>query len=175
MDLKELLVKKRSPILKKWFRGIIETYPQDTAKFLRTQKDPFANPVGSTIFEGIEGIFESLLKGLDPAKSSPFLSRIIQIRAVQDFFPSQAIGFVFLLKKVITEELGKEIKEQNLFSELIDFEDMIDQLALLSFDQYMHHREKIFEIKVNEIHHRTVNVLERANLVKPKDTFGSQS
>jgi hypothetical protein len=76
---------------------------------------------------------------------------MIRIRAVQDFLPSKAIGFVFLLKRVIQEELGREVRERGLGEELLDFERQIDDLALLAFDVYMQCREKIFEVRIREV------------------------
>ena len=36
---------------------------------------------------------------------------------------------------------------------------------MLSFDIYMNHREKIFEIRLNEIKNMTSRLLKRANLI----------
>ncbi len=165
MRLEKLLTHKKPTILKKWFNVVIETYPPETAVFLKKQKDRFANPVGSSILQGIEGIFESLLQGIDHEKVPTFLDNIIRIRAVQDFSPSQAIVFVFLLKKVIREELRKEIRENGLSGELLALESRIDDLALLAFDIFMQCREKIYDIKAMELNNQTYSLLKRAKLV----------
>jgi hypothetical protein len=149
--LEQLLAKKKRAILEKWFHRIVETYPPDTSQFLKREKDPFANPVGSTILQGIDAVYEELLHGGSPEKFSSFLDRMIRIRAVQDFLPSTAIGFVFFLKRVIQEELGREVREKGLGEELLDFERQIDDLALLAFDVYMQCREKIFEVRIREV------------------------
>ena len=165
MSLKELLLEKKPIILKRWFHLILKTYPADASQFLKKQKNQFSNPVGHTISHGIEDLFEELLQGMNPVKISPILDTIIRIRAVQDFSPSQAIDFIFLLKKVVREELKKEIKENQLSEELVMFDSMIDNLALLSFDIYMKCREKIYELKVNELKNMTYGLLKRANLI----------
>ncbi len=144
---------------------ILETYPADTSRFLKKQKDRFANPVGSAISQGIEGLFDELLQGMDSGRVSTFLDNIIKVRAVQDFSPSQAMAFIFLLKKVIREELGGEIQEDGLAEELLRLESRIDILALLSFDIYMKCREKIYEIRVNEVKNTVHMLLKRANLI----------
>ncbi|MDI6889969.1 MAG: RsbRD N-terminal domain-containing protein [Thermodesulfovibrionales bacterium] len=151
VKLENLLTQKRSTILKKWFDVVIETYPPETALFLRRQKDSIANPVGSTIFQGIEDLFGELLKGINYERVSTYLDNIIRVRAIQDFSPSQAISFLFLLKKVIREELKKEIRENDLSRELSELDSRIDNLALLSFDIYMKCREQIYELKGYEI------------------------
>ncbi|MEW6001071.1 MAG: RsbRD N-terminal domain-containing protein [Nitrospirota bacterium] len=162
---KNLLLEKRSILLKKWFQLILETYPADTMRFLKDQKNKFSNPVGHTIRKGIEGIFEELTNEMDSERVSTFLDNIIRIRAIQDFSPSRAISFVFLLKKVIREELESEILENKLSDELLKFESKIDDLALLSFDIYMKCRERIYELKANELKNMYYRLLQKANLI----------
>ncbi|MEW6162703.1 MAG: RsbRD N-terminal domain-containing protein [Nitrospirota bacterium] len=165
VNLESLLTHKRSTLLKKWFNRVIETYPPETALFLRSQKDRFSNPVGSLILRGIEDIFGELLQEIDYEKVSTFLDNIIRVRAVQDFTPSQAISFIFLLKKVIRDELEKEIKENGLSKELLALESRIDELALISFDIFMKCREKIYELKAMELNNQTYSLLKRAKLI----------
>ena len=64
MDLKSQLKAKKSAIVKKWFDAVAETYPENTSGFLKKQKAQFTNPVGYTLSEGLEGLFEALLKGM---------------------------------------------------------------------------------------------------------------
>jgi hypothetical protein len=165
MKLKALLNEKRSTILKKWFDLVIETYPAETALFLKNKKDRFANPVGSIIFQGIENIFDEILQGINPERVSPFLDNIIRVRAVQDFLPSQAISFIFLLKDVIRQELSREIRHDGIAEELFELESQIDNLAKLSFDIYMNCREKIYELKAMQLNNQTYSLLKRAKLI----------
>lgn len=165
MNLKDLLSEKRNAIVQRWIDLILEAYPEETSRFLKEQKNRFSNPVGYIIFQGIEGLFDELLQGFDSEKISPFLDNIIRIRAIQDFSPSQAVSFVFLLKKVIREELEREIHENGISEELLLFEQRIDNLALLSFDIYMKCREKIWELKANELSNQTYSLLKRAKLI----------
>lgn len=172
MVLNNLLAQRKSIIIKAWFALAVKTYPPDTAKFLQRQKDPFANPVGRTIYRGLEKLFEALLKEMDDENIISCLDPIIRIRAVQNFSPSQAVSFIFLLKKAIRENIYKEISEALLYNELLVFESRIDKLGLIAFDIYMQCREKIYELKANEIKDRTFRVFERAGLVSeiPADT-----
>ncbi|MEW6615159.1 MAG: RsbRD N-terminal domain-containing protein [Thermodesulfobacteriota bacterium] len=163
--LENFLRQKKATILKRWFDMILETYPPDTSRFLKHEKNQFANPVGNTILLEIEDIYEELLRGRDSEKLSDFLDRIIKIRAIQDFSPAQAVAFVFHLKSAIREELGGEICGDHLFEELLEFELRIDKLALLAFNTYMKCREKVYQIRVNEIRNRTFRLLERVNLI----------
>jgi len=162
MNLKSLLLQKKSAILERWYHLILESYPSDTGRFLKKNRDRFLNPVAYEFRQGIEGIYEALLHGTDHGNVSSFIDRIISIRAIQDFQPSGVIAFIFLLKKAIRNTLEKEIAEDGIASELIERESRIDGLALLCFDIYMKRREKIYEIKVNEIKNRASGLLRKA-------------
>ena len=171
MVLEYLLSQKKAAILERWFHLILETYPADTSRFLKQKKDRFVNPVGYTTSQEIEALYEELLHGMNLDKLSASLNNIIIIRSVQDFSPSQAISFIFLLKKAIREELASEIRENRAFDELLEFDSRIDKLALLALDIYMKCREKIYEIRVNEVkadRERAFKLLERANLMYGK-------
>jgi len=170
--LRDLLSKKRRSIVEKWFDQILDTYPEDTSKFLKKEKDPFANPVRHTILKGIEGVYDELLEeGKSPEALNTFLDNVIRIRAVQDFSPSQALAFVFSLKTVIRDVLGKEIRENHLHDQLLLFESRVDALALRAFDVYMGCREEMYELRVNEVkrtREQALRLLERTDRVFQK-------
>lgn len=148
--LKELLSNKKSIIIEKWIRSVADSYPVETSKFLRQQKNRFSNPVGYSISSSAENLFDGLLSGNDLENVKEALSGIIKIRAVQEFSPSQAVGFIFLLKKIIRDELSREINTENYINELLEIETAIDGMALTAFDLYMDSREKLFQIRVKE-------------------------
>lgn len=151
MRLESLLVRNKHKIIDDWFNLLVETYPADSAQFLKRENDPFANPVGSSARSGLEAIFNELAEGMDPQPLTDFLDPIIRIRAVQNFSPSQAVGFIFLLRKAIRKNISKEISSQETLPELSEFETKIDELALLAFDIYMECREKLYQLKEKEM------------------------
>jgi hypothetical protein len=165
MKLKDLLEEKRSAISKKWFNAIMETYPADASGFLKKQKDMFANPVGHAISQGTESILDTLIEEKEFSEGLPFLDDIIKVRAVQDFTPSKAMAFIFLLKKVLREELEKEIRQNQIDDALLTFESKIDDLALFAFDIYAKCREQINELKTDELKRMTFTLLKKANLM----------
>lgn len=166
MNLEKLLSQKRSVILKGWLDKILETYPAYSNRFLKKQKDQFANPVRYTFSEQIKVLYDELLKDRKPDQEGiqSVLDDIIRIRSVQDFSASQAVGFLFLLKGVIREELGEEIKEDELEGDLLSFESRIDDMALTAFDVYMNCREKIYKIRANQANNHVSGLLRRAGL-----------
>jgi len=170
MNLENLLLQKKTAILEQWYHLIVESYPADTQSFLKNQKDRFDNPVAYEFRQGIEGIYEALVHGMDRDSIYSFLDRIISIRAIQEFPPSAAVAFIFVLKKAIRNTLEKEIVEGDISHELIEYESRIDGLALLCFDMYMKRREKIYEIKVNEIKNRASGLWRNARAIaKPEE------
>ncbi len=163
MTLETFLSEKKPAIAEKWFHLILATYPADTSNFLKNQKDRFTNPVGHTIHQGIEEILDELIHVVDIGKVSPFLDSILRVRAVQDFTPSQAVSFIFSLKSVIREELEGDKNFAVSPGELRELDSRIDSLALASFDIFERCREKLYEIKANELRRMTFRLVQRAN------------
>lgn len=162
--LKDLLEDKGSAIVERWAELIFKTYPADTSKFLGGQPNRFANPVGSNVLDAVDKLYSWLLQGIDTPSPEVRLAldNIVRIRAVQEFSPGHAVGFIFLLKKAVREILGPENRQNGWSEDLLTFESRIDNLALLAFDIYTQCREKIFEIRATEIRDRTSRILERA-------------
>ena len=166
MKLEKILSQKRSVILKEWLDKIFQTYPAYSSRFLKKQKDRFANPIGYTLSNDIEILYDELIlgKGLDPDKVIPALDRIIRIRAIQDFSASDAVAFIFLLKEAIRVVFKENITDGNLAGERIVFESKVDSMALIAFDVYVKCREKIYEIKANQAKNQVAGLLRRAGL-----------
>jgi hypothetical protein len=165
MRLDDLLKQNKDAIIKKWLALSIDAYPADTSKFIKSQKDPFANPVGNT-FSNLGPLFDELLNGMDFKTITSHLYPILRIRAVQPILSSsQSTGFIFSLKKVIRESFKKEFSDNDILKELLIFELKIDELALIAFDIYMKCREQVYEIKANEERNRTFRAFERAGLL----------
>ena len=167
MDLYKQLSQNKKTIVQKWFDHLMGTYPPDTAQFLRSQTDAFANPVGQNSLESLEGLFHQLLsKASDRQKAQPVVDPIVRIRAIQDFTPSKAVGFVFELKDIIRRTIPLEKGDAKAWQKT---DKWIDDLGLLAFDVYMQCREKIYELKTSETQKRLFNAFDRAGLMKGPD------
>jgi len=108
MALERFLSEKRTRIIRKWQEDIIGSYPSQTQRFLRREKDPFSNPVGHILSKDIEILFDEVVRGEDREKIRSSLDHIIRIRAVQEFKPSHAVAFVLRLKGVIKKTLEEK-------------------------------------------------------------------
>jgi hypothetical protein len=165
MSLNDLLHENRSAIVKQWFETVVGTYHEETRGPLRRQNAPFANPVGFNTAQGLEGLFDGLLKGMMPSETSRFLDGIVRIRAVQEFAPSEALRFIVQLKDVVRKVLAEALQDPATAGELNVFDAAIDDLALFSFDLYMQCREKIYDIKAKEARSATFRLLQKAQLI----------
>ncbi len=163
MKLKELLTDNRSDVLDKWFKATIATYPAESKKFLGGKKDRFANPVGSNIRMGLTSLYEGLLDEFFADDITAHLDRIIRIRSVQEFSPSEAVSFIYFLKEIISKNYKKEIELHNLHDEIADFYSKIDRLALMAFDNYTECRENLYNIKLRQAKSGAVRLIDRLN------------
>ncbi|MEW6657685.1 MAG: RsbRD N-terminal domain-containing protein [Thermodesulfobacteriota bacterium] len=164
MKLANLLTQKKSAIVDRWIKLLYDSYPPQTAIFLKKEKDKFDNPVGYRIARGLDGLFDALVQEMETDQVLAALDEIIRIRALQDCSPSQALAFIFLLKNIVREELEEDLEQQNLAGELADLDSRIDGLSLLGFDVYTRRREKLNEIRINEVKNRVSGLLRKSGL-----------
>jgi hypothetical protein len=163
MSLEHLLVDKRSAIVRRWCDLVFSSYPIDTQRFLEKEKNRFSNPVGRIIAENLEVLYDELTCKGDMDNIARCLDQIIRIRAVQDFTPSEAVNFLFSLKKLIKDELKNQEAASDFFKGMEWIEDRIDTAALLAFDIYSQCQQKICELKVNESRNQLAGLLKKAN------------
>jgi hypothetical protein len=149
MNIETLLVEKKKAIVQKWIDQVLDSY--GSPEFFKKQKDRFANPIGSTVSDGLTELYSVLVENRDIGEASKPLEDIIKIRAVQDFTPSNAVSFVYLLKNIVREELSSEKNREELFDSLSALEARVDKAALMAFDFYMDCRERLHQIRVNEV------------------------
>lgn len=159
--LMEALAAKKSAIIRAWLARAFQTYPGNTSRFLGQENDPFRNPVGHTLREAFPVLLDAVLGGADTVGVTSALDGIVRIRAVQNFTAGQAVAFIFLLKRVIREELKGWMKGEPGEEDLAAIEGRIDEMALLAFDLFMKCRERIYEIKANEARRRIEILLKR--------------
>jgi RsbT co-antagonist protein rsbRD N-terminal domain len=153
--LRARLAAQRQAILEAWLARTADTYPPQAAQLLREQRDPFRNPMGQVLREGLPALLDVLLGEGDLEGAVPALDRVVRVRAVQDFTPGEAVGFLFLLKGVIREVPGVWGGHAGGPPDPIEaVEDRIDRLVLLGFDRYAACREQMAEIRVHEAQRR---------------------
>jgi hypothetical protein len=163
MELSALLKENREAILERWFARIIETYPDVTSRFLAKQKDRFQNPVGYAITQSIGPIYDQVASAMDTGRLLDALDGIVRIRSVQDFSPTETIGFVFELKAVIRAEIGDRMRSLENRDDLVELESRVDRVALLAFEKYTECRENLHQVRNREVESRAAWALGRVN------------
>jgi len=169
MQLDDFLAKHKTTLVKRWFDMVVATYPADTQRFIKAQKDPFANPVGQTTLNSLGALFEAIRTGMDAKAVSAHLDPVIRIRAVQNFSPSAALAFVPALKTLIAEQLGQQRHEPPIRDQWQAMEARLDAMVLNAFDIYMQCREKLADLKVNLERDRIYQAMARAGLIETND------
>ncbi|MHB8880609.1 MAG: RsbRD N-terminal domain-containing protein [Thermodesulfovibrionales bacterium] len=169
MSLHDLLSAQKSLILGRWLDEVLSTYPSDTTQFIKKTENRFANPVGHALTDTLGKVFDALLSDASPEELTGLLDTVIRVRAVQDFTPSQAVAFVFTLKKVIRDELSKDPNTPLPHEELSGFEKRVDACALVAFDIFVKCKEKLYDIRANEMNKMTYRLLKRANMLCAED------
>lgn len=169
MKLTTYLFKYQDTIVERWFDIVAKTYPSDTAGFLRSKKDPFANPVRNNTLKSMRTVVAELLGEMDCDLIRKDLDPAVRIRAVQQFSPSEAVGFIFFLKDIIRELLrtkfSRQFSDPKILPALLELESRIDAIALIAVDIYLECREKIYSLKANVERNTVYKAFHRAGLV----------
>ena len=163
MALRELLTEKSDRVVGEWRESILQDYSEEGARLYGTELDPFANPVGNHLRSGTREALTELLAGRDPAAIAGCLTEIVKIRSVQQFPASEGLAFVFRLKGAARAALGEAAADPDLRREWEEFDRTVDAVGLACFDLYSEHREKVYELRMNETKRRVSWVIDKLN------------
>lgn len=165
-NLARLLAAEWPEVEGRWRGMIFGAYPSDTASFLEKKKDQFDNPVGYAVRQMTEGVLRGIIAGASPAELAALMEPVVRIRAIQSFKPSGAMAFVFALKDAVREHVMDQKSPETISAgDLIGFFSEVDAVALLAFDYYMDSREKLHEVRHEELKNNMYMLLRQANQV----------
>jgi hypothetical protein len=147
----------RDLFVEEWLASTLGTYPEQAGRFLRDEQDPFRNPVGHTLRVALASLAAELFGEFDRGRVARALEAVVRIRAVQEFTPSEAVGFVPLARSA-SRVLGRG---PELAPECLGVLDRrIDELVLMAFDLFEKCREEIRAISTRAARRRAY-VVER--------------
>lgn len=172
MSIQGFLIENEHSLGRMWTEAVINTYPEEGAKFFSGSCNQFANPVGHTFNVNIQKILRVLIREGDLSSCREELDGILRIRAVQGFSPSVALCFLPAFKEIVYRELMKSFSPETLCKDLYNLGVRVDQLTMMGFDLYMSCREELWKQKANQLYNRTHKLLERANLLKDEEVAG---
>ena len=155
IDLAEGFRNHKEKIVALWVEYTLNTY--NSSGFFIKEQDKFANPVGGNIREALTVLFDLLIKGdaLDRGDDGETfkkpLEQMISIRSVQQFTPAQALAPLNAVKHITRDVFSKDKERKHLVQELYDFDFNVDLALLAGFDTYMLFRERIYQVRIDEI------------------------
>lgn len=149
MALADAFKNYHSKIVGQWVDYTLSTYK--SSKFFRKEEDKFANPVGGATREALDQLYVLLTENADPQAFVEPLKKIMPIRALQDFAPSQAVSPIHAVKHITRDIFAKDKERCHLVTELYDFEFAVDMAVLAAFDLYMESRERLYEVRMEEL------------------------
>lgn len=160
MKFIDFILKNRSNLNDEWFEWMLQTYPEPSRKFLVQKEEPFTNPVGYNIYQGINKIFDLIANNsIDTLEFENTLEDILKIRTLQGLEHWNALNiFEFLWNKYL--------EDSSNFERLADFIESLHlyhKLISKSLERYIYIKEKIAEIQKDEIRNRYGKILDRLN------------
>jgi hypothetical protein len=167
-ELRKLVAEKKGDIGPRWQQLVLETYPPETFEFLKNKKDRFDNPIGHTVAEMVTKVLEGIASGAEAEEYRSAIYPVIQVRAVQGFSPSQAMDAVLLLKRAVFETVGIELLEAGECAVLLSVGAKVDELLGLAFDVYSDCRERIHQIRTDEVKRNLYMLLKDKNVLDVK-------
>lgn len=158
---------QRDEIVNAWTDAVFNTYALETTGFLRTQNDPFANPVAHTTREAAGVVYDAVAgEDVDPAQVKKAIDRFVKLRAVQDGTPGQNLGVFLLLKPILRKMVLPRCSGSDaLTSYYLEAESRLDSVMLLAFDMYTADRETIAESRIKEIRNQHAQLVRWAQKV----------
>ena len=155
MSPSDRIRKDRTKILKKWFHEVLESYPKQSRSMIALESDRFANPMGSTLNDGVEAILSVAIgdKSFEEAELS--IERLIKLKAIQEGQNGGQLDFLFSLKKLLRQHLGVDAGKVEDLREFFEIEDRIDHITKTATSIFILSREKILELQVSEIKNKT--------------------
>ncbi|CAK7073305.1 MAG: hypothetical protein DELT_01998 [Desulfovibrio sp.] len=165
MSLAKTLEKETASLAAKWANAADAVYPFASAGFLRTQADPFANPVGRRSREVSEILFRAVL-GLphDGKALRGALEEFVRVRAMQDVGAETSLAVMFAYKSIVRAYLAEHTVPvtENLQRELDAMDERCDTTALLAFGIYARAREAFYNARLEDYRRRNSQVMRLA-------------
>jgi RsbT co-antagonist protein rsbRD N-terminal domain len=163
-DLDHLLDARRGDVLDAWRKAIVAGYQPQAARLLAGGGDGFRNPLRQRIDQTTEAVLTALASASAGEALAAALDPFVRVQAIQDRRPSEALAFVFLLKRAVRDVADDALDAR----ELERFDARVDELALAAFDVYAGCRDQLQEIRVREARRRVSTLLTRLDRAEPE-------
>ena len=150
-EFRRLIVQRREEVLTAWVKEQLrdrraESLPADE---LRAQGEEFLTLIADPA--DADSIFDASSEAWAPARA--FLADLSRTRARQGFSPSETASFVFALKRPLFAMLRTEFADDaaQLGEEIWNATELLDQLGLLTMEEYQRGREEVIRRQQQEM------------------------
>ena len=169
MSLCDRIRGNRTRILKQILQEVLATYPDQAKPLIAIGPDKFGNPLGATLSEGVEEIFDMITgdKSLEDIQLP--LERLFKLKAIQEGETNRSLDFLFSLKSIIRKGCNVDHGKSTEVPELFELEDRIDQIVKKGLQVFISSREKILELQVAELRHRTYSLRKLSGELSPSE------
>lgn len=170
MQLAALIQENKAAVAEKWFDHLLSSFPPETQKIWKKNKDRFTNPVCHIFQAALESLVDGLVTWQDAEALARPLSELIKVRAVQDVAPGKSLAFIFGLKKVLREMFGGRVEA----GEFGVFDTRLDNLVLMALDIYTKNREQVFCMRIEEFKNAHYMAFRKAGIIceSPRQALG---
>lgn len=170
MQLSQLIKDNKAAVVEKWFDHLLSSFPPETQKIWKANKDRFTNPVCNIFETALGSLLDGLVAWQDAEELAKPLNELVKVRSVQDVAPSKALAFIPGLKKVLRELLGDKVEA----GEFGVFDMRLDNVTLMAFDIYTKNREQVFAMRIDEFKHAHHMAFRKAGIIceSPRQALG---
>lgn len=170
MQLSKLIQDNRTEVAQRWFDVLLSSFPPETRKIWKANKDRFTNPVCHIFEESLEALIDGLVAWRDADVLAKPLNEIVRVRAVQDVAPSKSLAFIPGLKKLLREMFAGQVEAE----EFGVFDLRLDNLTLMALDVYTKNREQLFVMRIEEFKNAHHMAFRKAGIIceSPRQALG---
>ncbi|MFP4194621.1 MAG: RsbRD N-terminal domain-containing protein [Desulfobacterales bacterium] len=162
----EIISANRNRWISQWFDAVINSYPEESAGFFKDTSDPFSNPVGATLKKGIKDLFDVVTAGnFDSRAAHEALEPMIRLRALQEFTPSEALGFITDIKWIIRGDSAADQNNQAVAERLDRIAEAADRALLTAFDIYMECKKHVYDLRARQARDSVRELLVKKELI----------
>ncbi|MDY6820717.1 MAG: hypothetical protein SVN78_03725 [Deferribacterota bacterium] len=169
VECREYFLDKKNKILDDWFNHLISHYDDNKLDYLEKERDPFLNPVKYIFKSALGSIFSYIFEDEELDLVSQDIEKLIKLLALNGPKASEVLGLFVFFKQHINALFMSSFSLEEKIDEYNEITNIFDNLLLKIFDMYVQCREKIYEIRVNEIKRMTFPLLERSGLIERID------
>jgi rsbT co-antagonist protein RsbR len=150
-EFRRLIVERREEVLTAWVKEQLKEERAESlsAVELRAQGEEFLTLIADSA--GSDSIFDAKIESWAPVRA--FLADLSRTRARQGFSPSETASFVFALKRPLFAMLRAEFADDatQLGEEIWHATELLDQLGLLTMEEYQRGREEVIHRQQQEM------------------------